>query len=90
MKPPVYSVMEYVCWKEIDHQVIVVNTQSGAYYSLNETASHIWCLCIAGRTPPEMVAAMAATYQVIPSTLAVDVEATIHYWLQEALVKEAN
>lgn len=42
---------EYVCadkfaWRKLDNEVVILDTTSGSYYLLNETAGRIWELLI--------------------------------------------
>jgi hypothetical protein len=55
------------------HELLLLNMEDGNYYSLNETGGRIWELCDGNRTVSQVVAALAAEYEVPYSTLEGDV-----------------
>jgi hypothetical protein len=55
------------------HELLLLNMEDGNYYSLNETGGRIWELCDGNRTVSQVVATLAAEYEVPYSTLESDV-----------------
>ena len=45
-----------IVWECFDDELVVINLDSGKYYSLNGSAAAIWTAMEAGRTPAETVA----------------------------------
>ena len=43
----------------VDGEVLIVNTVSGVYYSLNGTGAYVWNALLAGHAPAEVAAAYA-------------------------------
>lgn len=63
---------EYV-WKEIGRQVVVLQYETGAYWTLNDTASFIWKAIIDGGTADQVVDRLAAEFNVSRESAQADV-----------------
>lgn len=83
-----YQIVEKASWKEIDGMIVVVNTESGAYYALNKTASEIWRRIAEGKNKEEVRTEMEAKYDIGPETIVADLDSSLVEWLQEGLVIE--
>jgi len=86
MKMKKYKVASKVSWKEMDGLIIVVNTESGAYYSLNKTASEIWKQIAAGNSEQEVSKAVGEKYDVSEAEVQPDLESCLKNWLEEKLI----
>jgi hypothetical protein len=42
-----------IVWQRFESEVVVINLESGTYYSLNETGARLWSMMEAGWTPDE-------------------------------------
>ena len=75
-----------VITESIDGEALVVNLESGCYYSLRGPAEEIWTLLLAGATAEEAAAAIAPAYSVGPETAGAGVDALLEQLLADALV----
>ncbi|GGZ89700.1 PqqD family protein [Novosphingobium arvoryzae] len=66
---------------EIDDEIVVMDLESGNFFSLKDTALDIWRLVDGTRSPADIAAELANDYDVAESELADDVAA----FLDEAL-----
>ena len=63
----------HLVWSELDDEIIVLDTASGDFYSLNKTATEVW-KALEAQTPLEDIAAnMAAKYGISPAQATADV-----------------
>jgi len=83
-----YLVADKASWKEMDGLIVVVNTESGAYYALNKTASEIWKRLAAGSLSDEVQKALEDKFEVSAETVAADLEESVAEWLKEGLIVE--
>jgi hypothetical protein len=90
MRMKKYKVADKVSWKEMDGLIIVVNTESGAYYSLNKTASEIWKQIAAGNSEQEVSKAIGERYEVSEEEVRSDLEACLKNWLDEKLISATD
>lgn len=81
-----YQLAEKISWKEMDGLVIIVDLESGAYFSLNSTASDIWQAIVSGKTEEEVKKIISEKYEVEGETIDKDVSACIDSWLSENLI----
>jgi Coenzyme PQQ synthesis protein D (PqqD) len=75
-----------VITESIDGEALVVNLESGCYYSLRGPAEEIWTLLLAGATAEEAAAAIAPAYGTNPETARSGVDALLEQLLADALV----
>ena len=59
--------------REVDGEILVLDTLSNQIHQLNRTASFIWRMCEAGAAPAAIVSAFAAEYGVGVDTAQKDV-----------------
>lgn len=83
-----YRASDKASWKEMEGLVIVVDTDTGSYYSLNETASAIWSEIALGKSPAETAEAVSARFEVDAETLDNDINSCIQEWINEGLILE--
>ncbi len=50
----------HLVWSELDDEIIVLDTSTGDFYSLNKTATEVW-KALEAQTPVEQIAASLAT-----------------------------
>lgn len=63
----------HLVWSELDDEIIVLDTSSGDFYSLNKTATEVW-KALEAQTPVEHIAASLATkYGISPAQATADV-----------------
>lgn len=54
----------------VDGEVIIIDLESGAYFSLTHSAADVWDVLLEGATPAELTAALAARYDAPAATVA--------------------
>jgi len=64
-----------VVWSEVDNEVIVLDTSSGDFYSLNATASEVWKGLESDDTLDTIAARLSANYGIDVARAAEDVSA---------------
>ena len=72
-----------------DDEVVIINLESGTYYSLNGSGVAVWTTIEAGATLDTVVAAVAARYDAAPTRIETDVRQLIDRLLAEQLVCES-
>jgi hypothetical protein len=61
-------------WREIGDEVVVLDTATATYMSLNATGRALWAKLDEGATPAELTAELVSTYGLPASQAASDVE----------------
>lgn len=69
----VYSCAERFAWRIIDEKVVILDTGSGDYYTLNETASAAWESLMGGCTAEETAQRLMTVFDVDAARAASDV-----------------
>lgn len=73
----------------IDGEAIIIDLETGVYYSMQGVGGDIWSVLAAGATPAEITAAVTEGYAVEPERAAADVQALLAQLLEAGLVKPA-
>src|SRR5262245_59070734 len=73
----------------IDGETIVLNFESGHYYSVNPTASEIWTLLCAGNPVAQATAWVARRFAVDASAIETEVAAFVRRLEEEQLIRRA-
>jgi hypothetical protein len=68
-----------VAWEAFDGEVVIINLQSGHYFSARGTAALIWRALMSGASRPEVDALMDSTFDASPS----DMRAPVHAFLSD-------
>ena len=64
---------EQVIAQKASNDLLLLNMEDGNYYSLNEVGGRIWELCDGNRSVSQLIATLAAEYNVSNETLEKDV-----------------
>jgi hypothetical protein len=72
----------------IDRETIIMNLESGDYYSLNDSGGELWMLLLAGLHRDELLAMIAERYGMKPS--AEEIDAFIGRLLEHRLIVPAK
>ena len=72
-----------IAWDEIDGEILIINVETGYYFSLDGVGSLIWSMLAEGVGESDMVARIMSEYQVEESTAREDLEELV-----DALVAE--
>lgn len=62
-----------VVWSELDNEVIVLDTSSGDFYSLNETATEVWKALESTRSPQDIAVTLSNKYGIALEQAEADV-----------------
>ncbi len=80
-------VPDHVTWKRLDKGFVLLDLNSSNYYTLNETASHIW-QGILDKQPIEAIAAsMNQSYTCSEDDCRADIQEQLDYLLEEKLIR---
>jgi hypothetical protein len=63
-----------VLFQELEGEAVLLNLETGRYYSLNAVGARIWKLLAAGHSPPSITQQLVAAYEVSPEQAAGDVD----------------
>lgn len=72
---------------EIDDEIVVMDLESGNFFSLKDTALDIWRLVDGTRSPADIAAELANDYDIAESELADDVAAFLDKALTAGLLE---
>ena len=75
-----------VAAKVMDGEAVIINLETGTYYSLRDAGSRIWELMEAARSLEEIAAVLAREYDVAQAQAAQDARALFQQLEQEQLV----
>ena len=75
-----------ITWDEIDGETLIIDAESGYYFSLEGVGSLIWSMLADGIEEPDMVARIMSEYEVDESTARCDLHALIDVLVGEQLV----
>ena len=88
-----WKVKEHVVWRQKNDMLVVLNTLSGHYYTLNPVAMDLWLGCFSDNKSLETVIAdLSEKYAESPELEDVkkDCLASLEYWQQENLIEAAQ
>jgi len=69
-----YTLTDEFVWKEIGQQVVVLQFETGAYWTLNDTASFIWKSMVEGCSADEAAERLAAEFNVGKDSAQADIQ----------------
>ena len=85
---PAYTIdRKRIAWDELDGETLIINVETGHYFSLDGVGSLIWSMLADGVDDPDMVARIVSEYEVAESTARDDLEALIDTLASEELVE---
>jgi Coenzyme PQQ synthesis protein D (PqqD) len=79
---------EQVQWREVEGQIVALDTDAAKYFAVNETGAAIWPLLVEGAALPELVERLVATYGIDRSAAGGDVEAFLNGLEQRGLLAD--
>ena len=85
-----YKAAGHVAWRRVDDEVVVLDLDSSAYYSLNDTGSRMWELLAAGHPLDKVVSLVADEYGHASADVSRDADALLKELLREKLVVPAS
>lgn len=75
-----------VIWEEIDGEVVLINLESGTYYSAEGTGAAIWRLVESGRSADEAARALGRAWEGDPADIREGVRVFLSRLIEEGLV----
>ncbi len=75
-----------ITWDEIDGETLIIDTESGYYFSLDGVGSIVWSMLTAGAGEDAIVDRIIAEYDVDGSTVREDVYSLVQSLQREQLV----
>ena len=84
-----YSVeKEKIIWAEIECETLIINTDTGFYYSLDEVGCTVWNLLAYGHEEDEIVLAITSQYEVDETTARQDLCRLLENLQREQLIEK--
>lgn len=77
---------EHILWRVVDDEALIINLETGNYYSLNPVATAILISLCRGNTPTNLATQVSLTYQIPFETIWEDIVAFMAELQTEALV----
>lgn len=72
--PPVKLRPDKVVWRQVGDEVMVLDTGSSQYLSVNPTGTYLWPMLIEGCPRPQLVQALVDKFDIDEQTASSDVE----------------
>ncbi len=69
-----YILTDEFVWKEIGQQVVVLQFETGAYWTLNDTASFIWKSIVEGCSADEAAERLSVEFDVSKESAQADIQ----------------
>jgi hypothetical protein len=85
-----WKVKEHIVWRQKNDMLVVLDTLSGHYYTLNKAAMDLWLGCFADNKSLEIVISeISEKYLDTPDVQQVksDCLESIEYWQKESLIE---
>ena len=76
-----------VTYKEMDAKSVLLDLESGSYYTLNEMGNFVWSLLDGKTSPAQLVKAVTETYDIDSETAGSDVTDLILRLRKEGLIQ---
>jgi hypothetical protein len=74
--------------QRVSDRLVLLDSETGAYYSLDGVGVRLWELCDGSNTVTEAVAAICAEYDADAATVADDVREVLNELVRERLIEE--
>jgi len=81
-----YTLTNEFVWKEIGQQVVVLQFESGAYWTLNETASFAWKSILEGCSIDEVAGRLTKVFDVGADSAREDVKELLKSWVEKKML----
>jgi coenzyme PQQ synthesis protein D (PqqD) len=77
---------ERVLVEQVDDETVLLDLDSGSYFSLNEVGTRVWALCDGSREIDHIVAEIGAEYDADAATIRADVTELLQHFAAERLL----
>lgn len=68
---------EEIIWRVVDDEALLLDTDSGYYFSMNDTATEIWCLLNEGKSIDDVATTISERYEIDSKSVRRDVQELI-------------
>ena len=82
-----FKIPDNITWKVLKSGTVLLNITSGNYYTLNETASHIWDNIVTQKDRHEIILSLCELYDCSRDQAETDVEDTFSFFTREGLLE---
>jgi hypothetical protein len=85
-----WKVKEHIVWRQKNDMLVVLDTLSGHYYTLNPVAMDLWLGCFADNKPLEtVISELTDKYTEAPDAREIksDCLESLEYWQEEKLIE---
>lgn len=83
----IFSAVETVIWRLVDDEVLLLDTNTGNYLSLNRSGSRIWTLLLEGNSVAQIAKLVSTEFGVSEEVVRGDVLAIVDELERERLVE---
>jgi hypothetical protein len=77
---------EDTTWSTYENETIVLNLETGMYFTLNPVASILWDALDGNRALPDLVAFICREYEVDPSRAEKDIRSILEFFKENSLI----
>lgn len=88
-KTPVV-IPRHLAWRRVDDQIIILNLETSAYWSLNEVGARIWELLATGNSRTKIVLLLRREYQVSRQEADRQVSELIESLAEQELLRQGS
>ena len=82
-----YSIGSDYIWKEVGEQIVILNLDSGRYFSLNSTGTMIWSAILEKRSLDGIVEQLCASFEIDEATAREDAKTMIDDFLSRGIIQ---
>lgn len=76
-----------IVWRNIDGEAVILNLDSGFYYSLNKVGTLIWQMISEKKSTPEIINMFEKEFRISKSKIGSDLSALLRDFQKERLVE---
>jgi hypothetical protein len=77
-------------WREVESEVVGIDTRTATYFALNRTGALLWPALIAGTTRPVLVERLCTEFGIAPEAAAGDVDAFLKVLADQDMLDAAS
>lgn len=78
---------EKVYWKKVEGETVILNIDSGFYYTLDEVGSAVWERVLLNQAPEAIISAITEEFEVDEATARKDIAVFLKSMEKEELIK---
>lgn len=78
---------EKIFWRTVENETVVLNIDTGIYYTLDGSGKTIWDMMASGKGEDEIIGKVVSKFDVDTKTVAKDLESLIKTFKKEGLIE---